>query len=209
MCDKTSTLYFVHHIVLVYLYPVKTCVTCSIGTKCCGRIAGKCVCRKPTFGDCCDQIPDAACESENAVCKAAQETYEASLLAAEGTVDATQDSLKKATDALDAANVAFDAAQGTLTAAEATLEGVKITYATGLKASELIAQYSLNNLINIREITFDVSLAVADGGQFSGSFSATILGEDMNESVYINLRDITDVAKNLADQIGDDFSSLF
>lgn len=180
-----------------------------MGKKCCKKIFNRCVCWKPNIKTCCKQVPDVVCNSKNAACKAAQKTYKTSLRAAEGAVDTTRNTLKKATNALDAANVAFDAAQRSLTAIKATLEGVKKNFATGLKASEFIVSYGLNGLIVIRKIAFDVSLAVADGGRFSGSLSATILGKDVNRSVDIHLRSIMDIAKSIADTIGNGFSSLF
>lgn len=105
---------------------------------------------------------------------------------------------------------AVDAAQKVVDAAEATLEGLKVTFATALQAANAIANFGLNGLISIREISFSASLDVAAGGSFSGSVRAVFAGAaEATVSFNINLYDITSMARQLADHIGSGFSSLF
>ena len=123
---------------------------------------------------------------------------------------AASKTLEVAKAAIAPLELAVTAAKGVLTATEATLSGVQAAQAVGLKAFNEIAKFGLNGLISIREISFDAHLDVAAGGSFSGSVRAVFLGAaETTVSVNVNMRDITAMAKQLADHIGNGFSSLF
>ena len=139
-----------------------------------------------------------------------REAYDAAVRAAQGVVNTASSSLNSANVAFAVAEQAFNAANGVLQAAQTTLQGVNQLYAAGLKAVEFISSYGLNGLISIQEMSFDVNLSVANGGQFAGSVRATVLTTlDINVSIDINLRDITAMARQLAGYIDNSFSSLF
>ena len=105
---------------------------------------------------------------------------------------------------------AVTAAQATVDGAEEALEGVKAAFAVGLQAANAIANFGLNGLISIQEISFGANLDVAAGGSFSGSVMAVFAGAaETTVSISINLHDIISMAKQLADHIGSEFSSLF
>ena len=138
------------------------------------------------------------------------ETLREAARAAQGLVQLARESLNFAELILDAAQEIVDVARLTLDAANAALDTARATYQVGADAALTIAQVGINGLVSIREISFDVELSVADGGAFAASIQASFLGQaDVTLSVNINLRDITATARNLADQIGNEFSSLF
>ena len=61
-----------------------------------------------------------------------------------------------------------------------------------------------------KEISFSANLDVAAGGSFSGSVRAVFAGAaETTVSININLHDIISMAKQLADHIGSEFSSIF
>ena len=123
---------------------------------------------------------------------------------------AASKSLEAAKAALIPLEGAVHTAQLALTAAEATLSGVQAAQAVGFQAFNDIARFGLNGLISIREIRFDVSLDAAAGGSFSGSVRAVFLGAaETTVNVNVNLYDITSTARELANYIGNGFSSLF
>ena len=195
---------------LSYFSIVRACIKCPKGTTCCGSVWGTCVCYRPVFGDCCTSVPDPVCESQNAACLALKEPLKAALTAAEATVNTARGTLDAAKAALIPLQAAVTAAQATVDGAEQALEGVKAAFAVGLRAANAIANFGLNGLISIREISFSANLDVAAGGSFSGSVRAVFAGAaETTVSLNINLHDITSMAKQLADHIGNAFSSLF
>ncbi len=97
-----------------------------------------------------------------------------------------------------------------LDVANAALQAALATYKVGIKAAEKIANFSINGLISIREISFDVDLSVASGGSFSGLVRASFLRQaEISVSLKIDTRDITSMAKQLTGEIENDFLLLF
>ena len=104
----------------------------------------------------------------------------------------------------------MDGAEQTLRGAQEAVDAVETTYAAGLKAANFIARLSLNGLISIREISFDVELASAARGSFSGSITAVFAGApETTISLNVNLYNIASMAEELANHIGNGLSSLF
>ena len=123
---------------------------------------------------------------------------------------AASKSLEAAKAALVPLRAAVTAARATLTAVETALSGVEAAQAVGLQAFNDIARFGLNGLISIREISFNARLDVAAGGAFPGSVRAVFLGAaETTVPVNVNLHDITAMARQLADHIGNGYSSLF
>ena len=169
-----------------------------------------CVCWRPKIGSCCTHPPDPVCEAANAACIALKKPIEAALEAAKATVNTARGTLDAAKAALIPLQAAVTAAQASVDGAESALDGVKAVFAVGLQAANAIANFGLNGLVSIREISFNANLDVAAGGSFSGSVRAVFAGAaETTVSININLRDITSIAKQLADHIGSGFSSIF
>ncbi len=169
-----------------------------------------CVCEEPRINPCCTRIPDPVCEGENLACRGLRATAEEAIRAAEGTVSVAQKSVDAAEGVLKAAQATVNAARGSLNAAKEVLKATSDTFKVGSEVARKIADFGVNGLISIREISFDVNLSVASGGSFSGSVRASFLGQaDISVSLRIDMRDITSMAKQLADEIGNAFSSLF
>ena len=192
------------------LFILAVCVPCIDGTFCCGRIFGVCICGLPDIKDCCNRITDPICEAANFGCEALRATANLGIDVAEGVVEGARQTLTLAKLALEAAQEIVDASQVTLDIANGVLEAAAATYRFGTEAATAIAEFGLTGLINIREISFDVGLSAATGGQFSASIRASFLGSDeVTLSLSINVRDIVSIAKDLAEEIGEGFSSLF
>ncbi len=102
-----------------------------------------------------------------------------------------------------------DESRVVLDAAILALEGIARANQLGANAAAEISRFGLTGLINIREITFDVSLSAANSGRFAGSVRATILNRDMSVMINIDLNDVIGMARQLADHVGSGFSSLF
>ena len=155
-------------------------------------------------------MPDAVCESQNAACIALKAPLEAALNGAEVAVNTARGTLDAASAALIPLQAAVSAAQATVDGAEQALEEVNAAFAVGLQAANSIANVGLNGLVSIREISFNANLNVAAGGSFSGSVRAVFAGAaEATVSININLHDIASMARQLADHIGNAFSSLF
>ena len=186
------------------------CIGCFDGTYCCARAWGKCVLRCPEWDSCCSRISDPICEAENVACEALKAPIQVALAAARELVESTGDTLQVANYGLAFAEAALTVAEEGVNAAQDFLDGIESTYAVGLKVAESIAEVGLNGLVDIREISFDVGLDVASGGAFFASVRAVFAGAaEVTISLDINLYDITSMVKDLADRIGDGFSSLF
>jgi len=81
------------------------CFGCFDGTSCCGRIFGRCVCRRPRWNGCCRRVTDPICLAGNTACRGLRATISATLSAARRVVDESRRSL-------DAANAALNGARG-------------------------------------------------------------------------------------------------
>lgn len=191
-------------------FVITVCIGCPSGVTCCGSAWGTCVCYRPGWDSCCTRIPDPVCESENAACLLLKEPIKLALKGAEEIVDSSRVALDAAKAALIPLEAAVAAAKTAVTVAQDALEGIKAAFAVGLQAATAIANFGLNGLISIREISFSANLDVAAGGAFSGSVTAVFAGAaEVTISLNINLYDIASMARELANHIGSGFSSLF
>ena len=125
-------------------------------------------------------------------------------------MNGARQSLDAAEAALVAAQDIVNAARSSLDAAVGVLEAASQTYRAGSLAAQKIAEVGVNGLISIREISFDVSLSAASGGSFAGSVRVSFLGQtEVSVGLSINMQDITAMARQLADRVGNGLSSLF
>lgn len=185
------------------------CVGCVSGTTCCGTVWGTCVCIVPRYRSCCWRVRDPVCEAENAACELLKAPIHVLLEAAEATLRAGRSTLDAARIAFRAAEEVLSGAQQAVRLASDALEVVEDTYQLGIEVATDIAQFGLTGAVNIKEITFDVSLSAASSGRFAASVKARLLGADASVSVNLDLRDITCAAGELADHVVDGLSDLF
>lgn len=164
----------------------------------------------PRFGSCCHSVDDPICITANIACEALIVTARVVLRAAEAAFNGAQHSVNVATVAFQAAQVTVNAARGSLDAANLVLETISEAYHVGIEVAGKIAELGTSGLVSIREISFEVSLGEANTGYFAATVKASFLrNADATIHLNINLRDITTIARGLADEIGDHFSSLF
>ena len=168
------------------------------------------MCWRPRWNGCCRRVSDPACEAANTACLALKEPIRTALSAAERLVDSSRHTLEVANAAISGLQLAVNGAQQALSVAQEAVSIVETTYATGLQAANFISTLGLNGLISIRQISFDVELAAAAGGSFSGSVTAVFAGAaETTVSLNVNLFDIPSMARQLANHIGNGLSSLF
>ena len=170
---------------------------------------GVCVCVAPRFSSCCWRVRDPVCVAENAACELLKAPIRVLLEAAEATLRTTRHTLDVARIAFRAAEEVLSGAQQAVNIASNALEIVEDTYQLGIEVAADIAQFGLTETVNIKEITFDVSLSAASSGRFAASVNARLLGVDASVRVNLDLRDITRAAAELADHVVDGLSDLF
>ena len=192
-----------------HTHPYAVCVGCFSGTKCCGRVWGRCVCVLPKWKSCCWRVPDPVCESKNAACELLKAPIRTLLEAARITLDSSRHSLDVVRIALRAAEEVLSGAQEAVELASDALEVVEDTYQVGMRAATKIAQFGLTGIVNIQEITFRTSLSVVSTGSFSVSIRARLLRVQTTVGVSLDLRDITGVARELGDRVTSGLSNFF
>lgn len=111
-----------------------------------------------------------------------------------------QSALNVAKEALRRAQAAVDKSRGILNAATALLETVKETAKAGLDAVSEIARLGLGGLISIHEIEFCSSIETTATGSFSATMKATLLGSHRTFSFSINLKNVDEMARQLAEK---------
>ena len=165
----------------------------------------------PRWDGCCTRITDPVCETANAGCYVLKEPIKALLATARDAVDNSRVVLDVARGALQLAREAARGAEHTVDLANAALEAAQATYQVGLQVADLITTLGLaaNRLVSIKEITFDAVLGDANAGRFSGNLRGCLAGNEVSIGMSINLYDITEMAKNLADRVVRGVSDLF
>lgn len=117
-------------------------------------------------------------------------------------MDESRRSLDAANAALDAVRELLRTCQHSLGLATAALEAVKQTYRVGAEAANLVARVGLDGAIAIRKISFNVPLSTADSGAFECSVRVSFAGQaKVTIDVAINLRNLTSIARELANRV--------
>lgn len=131
--------------------------------------------------------------------------------AAKWTVEESSHTLDLAKDALTLAEYAVDGAEGCLDLAVDVLKGVNEACKLALDLAKLIKQFSgdFEDIIDIKKITFDAKLSEANIGSFDVTLTGVFLGEEKTLELYIDLRNIASICKQLAEHIGEGFSKFF
>ena len=188
--------------------PSTVCVPAPCGTTCITKAWGKCVLVRPTFSKCCFKSPNLVCEAKRVGCIALRKTLIAALKVAEKVVDKSRFTLDAAKGFLQGVRGVVNAAKHTLDIAKIALELAKQTYKAGTEAGKALTSFALNDLFNIEEVSFDVQLSVANSGSFSGRVKGRILGNNVDVALRINVRDVSSMAKQLAEEAIDGLSSF-
>ena len=124
----------------------------------------------------------------------------------EQKLETARSALNLATSAYNSLLSAFEAARTLYNNAKSELDEI---IELERRAVEKIALHTLEEIINLKEITFDASLGVAATGSFSGSVSTCIEGKDVNLNIHVNLYDVISIARQIADYIIPGLSELF
>ena len=176
------------------------CIGCPRGWKCCGKVWGTCVCKRPKWNSCCKRITDPVCLGRNAACYALKKPLDFALTAAIRIVDKSKVALDVAKGALSVAKGIVNAAKRSLNVAIAFLERVKRTYRIGVNAISALTRFTLTKIINIRKMYFRVGLRLANGGKFQCRVEGVLLGRSINLSLSFNTRNIWSVGRALAER---------
>ena len=90
-----------------------------------------------------------------------------------------------------------------LDAAIYALKVAKYVHRAGLAVAEAIITFGLDGLINIKKISFDVPLAVAEGGSFRGEIDVIICNNRLQMEFDINIHSVSSMVDSLVDTVTD------
>ena len=164
---------FLSHSLLSHLDAV--CIGFFETYGCKARVWGGCVCPKWRWNSCKFRVPDPICLLFNAGCFVLRLPIEGLILIAKGVLSLVEIVLRAAEAVLRAAQFVVDKAKYLIDLAKAAVEVIKVTFKAGLKALEFIISYALTGIIDIREIGFDVRLALFDHGHISAYMKVSFL----------------------------------
>lgn len=131
--------------------------------------------------------------------------------AAKWTVQQSSHVLDLAKDALTIAEGAVDGAEGCLDLAVDVLKGVGEACKLALALAQAIKDFGegIEKIIKIEEITFDTKLSEANIGSFDVTLKGSFLGVEKTLELYIDLKSIASICKQLAEHIGEGFGKFF
>lgn len=176
------------------------CVGCPGWDGCCRKVWGSCI-GCPGWNGCCYRVPDPTCVAANAACEGIRAAAYAALEAAKTTLRGARYTLDAAKGVVAAAQVVVDQSRHTLDGVKAALEVVKAAVKAGADAASAITRLTLGGLMNIHKMEFNVHIAVAATGSFSGTMEATLLGAYSRFSFNLNLKSVDQMARDLAEKV--------
>ena len=91
----------------------------------------------------------------------------------------------------------------TLDAAIYALEAAKYVHRAGFAVAEAMLTFGLDGLINIRKLSFDVRLAVAEGGHFRGEIDVMICNNRLQMEFNINIQSVSSMVDSLVETVKD------
>ena len=125
---------------------------------------------------CCYKVTDPKCLTFNAGCAILRASLNTAIAIAEAALITAQASLVTVEGVVRGLQVVVDESRLVLDAAIGFLEVRKQILAVGLAASEAITKFLLNEIIDIREIGFDVQLAQFSHGEISAYIDVRFFG---------------------------------
>ncbi len=134
-----------------------------------------------------------------------------SLVASEAYVVVANTAFTAANAALDVAKGPLAVANGVLVAANAVLEGVRVTVAAGLQASQWIVSNAVSGLIDIQRLEFemDMDTAAISEGKIFMEMTARFLGNAPTTlSLDIDFADIPGTVVSVAESIFKGITSI-
>lgn len=179
---------------IVMLYVV--CVSCRKWT-CCGRSLpwGGCI-KCLRFNSCCSKRLNPMC---NSLCAAAKQE----IRARQQVVSTALDELNNASAMVRSAEKLVVADNVTLYQLKEALKQAKAAVSrVGITAASVIARVGDYGLFTVRRIEFDVPIALAARGRFSGMVEAAIVEHDYRTFVFdLRLENLKEMARDLAEMI--------
>ena len=171
--------YFTKNIILHNLlhFFLAVCVPSICGCGCRKKVFKRCLIRCLKWNNCCYKVTDPKCLAFNAGCTILRASLNTAIAIAEAALITAQASLVAVEGVVRGLQVVVDESRLVLDAAIAFLEVRKQILAVGLKASEAITKFLLTEIVNIREIGFDVQLARFSHGRISAYIDVSFLGQ--------------------------------
>ncbi|KAI8493018.1 Troponin I, slow skeletal muscle [Branchiostoma belcheri] len=165
---------------------------------------------------------DVKCHAKNALraaCKVALKIAEVAVKKTRYTLYVAKLAVKAAQKIVDRSRWTLDAAKGVLegtkvavhetcdigvTAAKGALTAVKETHKFGIKVAEKVTTGVLGGVLDIREISFSATVAVAKTGSFKGRMKASFFGDNpVTINFSIKIYSIEDMVTAICDVIKD------
>ncbi|XP_019624885.1 PREDICTED: uncharacterized protein LOC109470388, partial [Branchiostoma belcheri] len=162
------------------------------------------------------------CHAKNALraaCKAALKIAEVAVKKTKKTLNVAKLAVKAAQKIVDKSRWTLDAAKGVLegtkvavhetcdigvTAAKGVLTAVKETNKFGIKVAEKVSTGVLGGVLDIREMGFSATVAVAKTGSFEGWMKASFFGDNpVRINIKIRIYSIEAMATAICDYIKD------
>lgn len=184
----------------MFFSPTECILPCPRGWKCCKKIWGRCVCKRPIFRGCCKRIPNPICVKRNAICWGLKRSADLALRGGVAFLNRAKRSLDVAKGPVHVGRALIHAAKRSLDVVIRALEGVKRLYSVGVKAVSALTRFTLTKIINIREVHFKVGLSVANGGKFRCQVRAVLMGRNVVLHLHIDTRNIWSIARQLANR---------
>ena len=153
------------------------CVPFLCPCGCAVKAFGACVIPCLEWSNCCFRIPDPICVLYNIGCAIIRAVVEIALAIAELALIVAEGVLVAAEGVVRGLQLVVDQARFVLDAIIAVLEVVKLTVAVGLAALEAITKFLLTGIIDIREIGFDVQLALFSHGRISAYIDVSFFSQ--------------------------------
>ena len=177
------------------------CAGCTRGCGCSKKWWGKCVWPCLKWNSCCSRFRDPICRLYNAGCAIRRGIVRIAISAAQVLLTLAEGVLRAAEGVVRGLQFLVNKARIVLNAAVAILEVVKRTVAIGLKALEVVTKFLLTGIINIREIGFDVQLALFSHGRISAYIDVSFFGQSpVRLSVSLPLFNPLALVHDLADR---------
>ena len=166
---------------------------------------------EPRWEGCCHRVTDPVCEAANTACHVLREPIRALLTAARTIVDNSRHGLDVAREGLRLSREAANRAEQSADLANTALTAARDTYQVGLQVAGLITNLGVgaNQIVSVKEISFDVPLEYANTGRFNCNVRCCIAGNEVNTNTNINLYDTTEIARILSDRVVNGLSGFF
>lgn len=185
------------------------CQSCVTGVECCGTFQTICNAYCETVDECCYMEEDEECIAANAECDEMIASFDGPIAAQEAVILDAISELDLTEDELYAAEVSVNQTSQALATAYLSLGILENSTDVEVMARRFIEANGSALLIQIREISFNVPLPLAQRGTFKASVTASVRGQPYSTFRFdIDLRAFTSMVHRMSNVIFPGISSF-